>query len=87
MGYFVWLPAVAKRCWNLLAAFSLGGTESAIFAYLLRTHFRPSVQKMLHSRSKQLLMVRFTPPLVVPHPLLQFNDEELRPTVVANLRL
>lgn len=87
LGYCVWLPAMNERNWHLLTIFGMGGTESVVFAHLLRTKFAKEMSGVLKSKCGRLIIVRFLLAKVVPCPLLAVSAEELEAQVVTDVAL
>jgi hypothetical protein len=84
VGYSVWFPAASRSQWSAWVVFGLGGAESALFAYLLRTQFASVVHKTLAEGSPRLLMVRFAQPQQIPFPSMTYASAELQARIVAD---
>ncbi|HYR89323.1 MAG TPA: hypothetical protein VE422_34930 [Terriglobia bacterium] len=84
VGYCLFTPQPSQVPCGVLLAFAPGGTESLVFAHLLRTSFAPLFADILSRQQKRLVMVEFLIPSFVPYPSLSFRAEELEARVVAD---
>jgi len=69
---------------RIVAAFGAGGTETLVFAWLLRRQINHLFARTLKGRQRQLVMTTFRVPKTIPHPFLKFDINDLDPHVVVD---
>jgi hypothetical protein len=78
-AYMLSTPPMRPDGPRLVAAFGMGGTETLLLAYLIRTHqeFSRAFRDLLRDGEPRLTIVTFLVPSYIPHPYLSYDLEEL----------